>query len=368
MKADTTALAVIRDHLDRMMYAVVDHRIALELPPNLTGFPRYEPLRRIVRRLDPAHETLFRLFRLGETVAEADLLTAFPGHVVSALRATGLVTPTAGGWRTPGLLVVPAHGLLLVTGIPAAYPNADERPKAVFDLSTSFVAAALPGDLTGRRVLDVCSGTGVQALLAATRGAAEVVGLELRESAVVVARANAALNGVSDRVTFRASDMLSALAREETFDFVVANLPYGPAVGAGMASVADIGNSLLWPLLDALPAHLSDSARGVVATWRAAGVGGSTPQLRVVADRLAAHGYGVAAYVDPVHITVDGVLDLLRAELPGPRVDDARLLLTESEVDGFCNQIVHFGPTSRPAEPVTFGLSASRVPTSNTAR
>src|SRR5262245_51832971 len=136
MKADTIALAVIRDHLDRMMYSLVDHRIALELPPNLTGFPKYESLRRITRRLDPAHETLFRLFRLGDTVAEEDFLATFPDHVVTALRATGLVTTTDHGWRTPGLLLVPAHGLLLVTGVPAAYPTAGDRPKAVFDLST----------------------------------------------------------------------------------------------------------------------------------------------------------------------------------------------------------------------------------------
>jgi len=367
MKVDHGALAAIRDRLDRMMYALVDHRLALELPPTMTGFPRYESLRRIVARLDPAHGALFRLFRLGEVVDDDALLAAF-GDDVAALRRTGLVVPADGGWRTPGVLVVPAHGLLLVTGTPGAYPTAPQeqsRQLAAFDLSTSFVAAALPGTLGGRRVLDVCSGTGVQALLCAARGATDVVGLELRESAVTIASMNAALNGMAERVRFRRSDMLAALAPGERFDFVVANLPYLPAIRADRrpVSAADIGNSLLWPLLDALPAHLSGTARGVLATWRAAGAGGSTThQLRAIADRLAAHGCAVSAYVDPVRDTVDGVLDLLRADLGEPGTEEVRALL--ADVDGFYNQLVGFerraaGPV--PAEPATFGLGRAAV-------
>lgn len=363
MTPDTTALAVIRDYLDRTMYTLVDHRMALELPGNLTGFPRYEPLRKIVQRLDPVHRTLFRLFRLGEPVEELNL----PEHVRDALLTAGLLEHTEDGWRTPGVLIVPALGFLLVTGIPAAYPTANSQPKAVFDVSTSFVAAALPRTLTGARVLDVCSGTGVQSLVAATRGASEVVGLELRESAVAIATVNAALNGLSDKVSFRVSDMLSALAQEERFDFVVANLPHLPAVGDRLESVAEVGTSLVWPLLDALPDHLDDNAHGVLATWRAAGLDGESYQLRAIADRFAKHGRAVSAYVDPVHISVAGILK----EIGESHEDSVREVFELADIDGFYNQIIHFGPGS--AEPETFGLSqpavsASRVPVASSAR
>jgi 16S rRNA G966 N2-methylase RsmD len=359
MNADTAALSAIRDYLDRTMYTLVDHRIGLELPGNLTGFPRYDPLRRIVQRLDPVHRSLFRLFRLGEAVEEV------PDGIRSAAIAAGLVEHTTAGWRTPGLLIVPAHGLLLVTGIPDAYPTASSQPKAVFDISTSFVAAAMPRRVHGR-VLDVCSGTGVQALLAATRGADEVVGLELRESAVAIATVNAALNGLSDRVSFRVSDMLSALTTGEQFDFVVANLPYLPAVGVRPTKAAEVGTSLVWSLLDALPRHLTADAHGVVATWRAAGLDGETYQLRAIAERLAQHGRSVSAYVDPVHIGVDGILK----EIGVSHVDSAREVFARAEIDGFYNQLVHFGPGV--AEPVRFGLgrvvNASRVPVGSSAR
>jgi SAM-dependent methyltransferase len=370
MRIDNAALAVVRDHFDRSMYSLLDHRMSLELRPSPTGFPKYEALRRIVARLAPAQRTLFRLFRLGETVDDTAFHRAFPAEVAAALRTGELVVGGPEGWRSADLLVVPAQRMLLITGVPAGYPTSVRRPpKAVFDLSTSFVAAALPASLAGCRVLDVCSGTGVQALLCAARGAREVLGLELSESAVTIARANAVLNGLTDRVRFRRSDLLAALEPGERFDFVVANLPYAPALDPDHrpSTVAEIGNRLLWPLLTDLPPHLAAAAHGIVATWRSAGHAGRTYQLESIAARLAEHGCAVTAYVDPVFDTVDGVLDLLRTEV-GTRSDADLLMaelraLLESEtvaMDGFYNQLVQFRHTGDrvvPQEAVTFGLS-----------
>ncbi|MEV7098323.1 methyltransferase domain-containing protein [Amycolatopsis sp. NPDC051045] len=369
MRIDTAALAVVRDHFDRSMYPLLDHRMSLELRPSPTGFPKFEALRRIVGRLAPGQRTLFRMFRLGETVDDTAFHQAFPAEVAAALLAGELVENGPRGWRSADLLVVPAQRMLLITGIPAGYPTAVRAPKAVFDLSTSFVAAALPASLAGCRVLDVCSGTGIQALLCAARGAREVLGLELNESAVTIARANAVLNGLADRVRFRRSDLLTALEPGERFDFVVANLPYAPALDPVRrpSTVAEIGNHLLWPLLADLPPHLSGTARGIVATWRSIGYAGRTYQLESIAARLAEHGCAVAAYVDPVFDTVDGVLDLLRNEVgtgsdAEPRMAGLRALLESDAVamDGFYNQLVQFRRTAgRPVlqEAVTFGLS-----------
>lgn len=358
MLADEAALVTVREHLDRELYALLDHRIGLELQRSSSGFPRFAPLRKLVERLDPAHRTMFRLFRLGEPVDDAEFASAFPSVVRDALCACGLVVSSGPEWRTPGLLVVPAQGLLLITGVPVGYPTAAEhRPHAVFDLSTSFVAAALPHGFAGRRVLDVCSGSGVQALLCAARGADEVVGVELGAAAVAIASANAVLNGLSDRVRFLRSDLLSAVDGE-VFDFVVANLPYAPALPAGRdpSTIAEIGTSLVWPLVATLPAHLTADAQGIVATWRAPGRGRTTYQLCGIADRLAREGFAVSASVDPLHETVDGVLATLAAETDEAGLAHARTLLASEPVEYFANQLIRLDRTVRPVEPITFGL------------
>lgn len=73
------------------------------------------------------------------------------------------------------------------------------------------------------RVLDLCTGSGVQALMLADR-AHEVVAVDVNPRAAEVARRNAVLNGVAN-VEVRAGN-LYAPVRGETFDVIVANPPF----------------------------------------------------------------------------------------------------------------------------------------------
>jgi pimeloyl-ACP methyl ester carboxylesterase len=47
---------------------LIDLRLLFELQPTPTGFPRFQELNAIVRRLDPTHQVLHRLLRLGSGV------------------------------------------------------------------------------------------------------------------------------------------------------------------------------------------------------------------------------------------------------------------------------------------------------------
>ncbi|HEV2426927.1 MAG TPA: methyltransferase [Acidimicrobiales bacterium] len=75
----------------------------------------------------------------------------------------------------------------------------------------------------GQRVLDMGTGCGVNALLAARAGAA-VVAVDVNPSAVAATRANAAANGLANRVDARESDVFSDV--DGLFDLVVVDPPY----------------------------------------------------------------------------------------------------------------------------------------------
>jgi len=77
-------------------------------------------------------------------------------------------------------------------------------------------------------VLDLGTGSGILALIAATQGAQSVLAVDLNPYAVRCAKMNAELNGV-DNVDFLQSDLFSALRGGVKFDLVMFNAPYLPS-------------------------------------------------------------------------------------------------------------------------------------------
>lgn len=102
------------------------------------------------------------------------------------------------------------------------------RPTLAFGdgahVSTRLAARAVEQfclNLPGSSVLDVGTGTGVLAMVAALSGARTVVGIDVDGVALGAARENARLNGLAERIAFL--DASQQLAKG--FDLVVANLP-----------------------------------------------------------------------------------------------------------------------------------------------
>lgn len=124
------------------------------------------------------------------------------------------------------------------------------------------------GRARGSRVADLCSGSGVVALAAASQGAASVAAFEMSPRAVACARANAAAAGVDVRV-HRGS--WSRAVEFEPFDVVTCNPPYVPyvedaddelisaGVGPEMAwNAGRDGRQVLDPLCERAPELLAD--------------------------------------------------------------------------------------------------------------
>ncbi len=91
-----------------------------------------------------------------------------------------------------------------------------------------FLAAAVPAE-PHQLVLDVGCGAGAAALcLAARVPQCRIIGLELQRDLVRLAGENAALNGMSDRVSLIAGDLLRPPPRLSPgmFDHVMANPPF----------------------------------------------------------------------------------------------------------------------------------------------
>jgi ribosomal protein L11 methyltransferase len=115
-----------------------------------------------------------------------------------------------------------------------------------------------------RSVLDVGTGSGVLAVIAALRGATRVVGIDLDPRAVAAARGNAARNGVARRCRFSGSP---ASRLRGQFDVVVANVDLRTlgALAGAMPGLLVPGGKLL------LTGVLAEDAEDLERVYRAVG-------------------------------------------------------------------------------------------------
>lgn len=103
----------------------------------------------------------------------------------------------------------------------------------------SFLLGAFAAAKRGERVCDLGAGTGLLGLLLLARqGDIHITNVELQSAACSLARRNAELNGLSDRITCVEGDLRDkALLGAGMFDLVVSNPPYF-ADGSGAQAAA----------------------------------------------------------------------------------------------------------------------------------
>lgn len=125
----------------------------------------------------------------------------------------------SGQWDT--LLVHEKHQLQIDTAT-IMVEDGVFTPNPDLTHSTAIVIKNLP-DVRNLRVADVGTGTGILAILAAQRGAREVVATDVSDVAIKNALSNIELNGVVDKINVLKTSLLENV--EGTFDLICANLP-----------------------------------------------------------------------------------------------------------------------------------------------
>lgn len=165
---------------------------------------------------------LVELFVLGSTVearrAEAALA---PLAIPDALRA-GFVERDADRISSPWEIAA-YDGALLLGDHPSRRGEGNVDLVAS-DSSSSRTLAVVTQRASVEQTLDLGTGSGIQALLAA-RHSRHVLGVDLNARAVLIASVNAYLNGV-ENLESRVGDWFEPVAAERRFGLVVGNLPY----------------------------------------------------------------------------------------------------------------------------------------------
>jgi SAM-dependent methyltransferase len=181
-----------------------------------------------------ANAVLVRLLIDGESLPTPVVERLLGSKLLVALHTLGLVAAAdEGGALIATAMLYPTQGMWLASDrYPMTLADAAVVPQdyvfSALSVLTQRFLHVVP-DAPGGRFLELCAGTGVAALRAVRRGAAEAWATDIAPRSVDFARFNARLNDLADRVHVVESDAWSALGGE-TFDLVVAHPPYVPAL------------------------------------------------------------------------------------------------------------------------------------------
>ena len=209
------------------------------------------------------------LWRLGHPLDALDEIADQPVTPAQAASVSALVDERIRSRRPAAYLT----GEAWLQGVPF---HIDERAIVPRSFIAELIADASIDPWLGehtRRVLDLCTGNGSLAVLAAMAWPDIVVdGADLSRDALAVAGLNVARHALQDRITLLTSDGLSGLAGRAPYDLILCNPPY---VNAGtMASLpaeyraepelalaggAD-GMDFICTLFDTAPSHMAPEA------------------------------------------------------------------------------------------------------------
>jgi SAM-dependent methyltransferase len=211
-----------------------------------------------------ALDLLIALLLFGEAAAREAIERALGGDTLATLLESGLAR--ADGDRVQAnVMLFPCQGLHLATD----RLDADRAQNPVMPLfpesyDLGRIAVRAPVD----RALDVCTGSGIHALLAA-RHAREAVGVDISTRALEFARFNAWLNAI-ENVVWLQGDVYAPLPDGGRYGLITANPPYNPeldsAAGDDYHSGGESGEEILERIVAGLPRLLAPEGYAQIIT------------------------------------------------------------------------------------------------------
>ncbi len=227
----------------------------------------FDSMERAIEHSPNGHKTLLRLLHMGIPAKRAALEDEIGAEDTALMIEGGIWRAEGDEVHTNNYILLLYQGLLLVTEINSWYDTCTNRNTDVYIGYDSLRLAENIVFDKGSTALDLCSGTGIQGLLAA-KSAKHVVSVEINEKAVPVNRFNILLNGMEDIMELRVGDLYTVLKDGETFDYIYANPPFIPMLDEVEYPICGTGGEdglrVLNGIVDGLPKYLNHGGRCII--------------------------------------------------------------------------------------------------------
>jgi SAM-dependent methyltransferase len=331
-RIDAGLVAALADRLRAVDYdeAAIARRLGIGHPMGL-ALERVPLYRTRLLEGEPI-DVAVSLFLLGDevpNVALAALLGEEWQDLLARLAAQGVLEEVRrpagrGPFVRARVAVFPCAGALIATdprfprpARPGGPLPAPPRDSVMYLGGDSYALAYLAPRRPVGAALDLCTGSGVHAVLAA-RHAERVVAVDISARALAFGRLNAAMNGVAARIEWRRGDLYEPLAPGERFDLLLANPPFvasphGPRRRLLYRDAGPDGSDVVARLVAGVPGRLAREGMAAIVS-----VFAESPEegLRARIERWLPRGAEVSALF--VRIGDDSPVDYAFAQTRRP--------------------------------------------------
>ena len=187
----------------------------------------FERMRDLIDRNVDQNKPLIKLFCLGIPMTKQEWDACELKDEINTLIEANILKCDDTHLSTNNYCIVVYQGLRLLTELNPWYETCKNKDT---DIYIGLDSLRLAENIKFNKqdiVLDLCSGTGIQGILAA-RSAKKVISVELNPKAAKVIELNAKLNGLNNIIEIREGDLYSVLSDDEVFSAVYVNPPFIP--------------------------------------------------------------------------------------------------------------------------------------------
>ena len=212
-------------------------------------------------REETPRNSLIKLFLLRSEVDRNAIANVFDDEELRGLLETGVLNETPEGAITAAYKIYPYEHLMLFCDYATSGMN-----DAVYTPGGDSAELARTGvRIPFESSLDLCTGSGIQALMGASH-TEQATAVDLNPRAVHTARLNCLLNGI-DNVTILAGDLYTPVA-SKTYDFITANPPFVTSQTTELffRDGGLRGDDTLFAIMDGLPQHLNECGFAQIVT------------------------------------------------------------------------------------------------------
>ena len=255
---DENILLKLKNYLNRINYHLLLTLLLGEEVYFVNPLPDYKTVINNLSKVDLRYRSIIKFFLLGEPIDKIILDEELDESLINYLYEIEVINKDQTSyWLNNYCLTSYCNCYVLVSNV-FYYPTCQSREQKPYIGIDSYWLARIVVNRVYGKVLDLCTGSGIQAILAA-QTAEKVVAVDLDPESVNIARLNVCINGLSSKIKVLSGDLYECINREK-FDFIISNPPFIPIpIGVNFHICGDGGEdgmSIIRRIIKGYKSHL----------------------------------------------------------------------------------------------------------------